>query len=120
VNAFRITRLVLAGLLVALVGILMVQSSTNVPDANATVGGGAGGDLLMIPSGMGSKLEILYVIDTQKRYMSAYTVGLAGVSWVGARRIDYDFQFPLAGYNDESKLSAPAVKKQVETATKEE
>jgi hypothetical protein len=107
-------------MLVALVGILMVQSNTNVPDANASVGGGAGGDLLMIPSGMGSKLELLYVVDTSKKYMSAYTINMGGVAWIGSRRIDYDFQFPLAGYNDDSKLSVPAVKKQVESATKEE
>ncbi len=52
--------------------------------------------------------SILYLIDTERKHLSVYqaqggTGSTMNVKWVGARRLDLDFQ--VEGYNDDSEYS---------------
>lgn len=95
----------------AVVGLLVVcafllgtiVSISGAQDANAGTAMSAG-SVLAVTGAVGSGIDMLYVIDGEKKQMAVYTAFGGKLKFVAARRIRYDLE--LKAMNDETPRGA--------------
>ena len=111
------TRLLLAGLLVALIGLTLEPTWAQDDDQGSEtqviptlgIGGNAdsNGRMIAVTGVDVTGQSILYLVDTENRALSVYqatggTPSMMSLRWVGARNIDLDLR--VDGFNDQSEF----------------